>query len=144
MKAVNTQLARIHVLLTKINKLGVKADYVIDATNGREHSCAGLTFDEANEVINVLDAEEKEMYRMKMALRQTQRDREDAMRKKIISCCRKMGWHKSGKADMYRIEAWVLKFGYLHKKMNDYSAQELPQLVTQAENMKNGYLASLK
>lgn len=137
MKAVNTQLARIHALLTKINKLGVKADYVIDATNGREHSCAGLTFDEANAVINVLDAEEKEMYRLK-------RNSEDAMRKKIISCCREMGWHKNGKADMYRIEAWVLKFGYLHKKMNSYTAQELPQLVTQAENMRNGYLNSVK
>lgn len=137
MKAVNTQLARIHVLLTKINKLGVKADYVIDATNGREHSCAGLTFDEANEVINVLDAEEKELYRMK-------RNSEDAMRKKIISCCREMGWHKSGKADMLRIEAWVMKFGYLHKKMNDYTAKELPLLVTQAENMKLSYLNLLK
>ncbi len=117
--------------------MAYKADYVIDLTNGAKAHVSELDFDEANKLINVLDAEEKEMYRMK-------RNSEDAMRKKIISCCREMGWHKSGKADMLRIEAWVLKFGYLHKKLNAYTAQELPQLVTQAENMKNGYLASLK
>ena len=137
MKIVSTQNSRIHVLLSKLNKMAYKADYVIDLTNGVKAHVSELDFDEANKLINVLDAEEKEMYRMK-------RNSEDAMRKKIISCCREMGWHKSGKADMLRIEAWVLKFGYLHKKLNAYTAQELPQLVTQAENMKNGYLASLK
>lgn len=130
---VNSQLSRIHILLNKIGRMGYKADYVINATDGREHSTKLLTFVEANNVISVLEEEEKEYYKKN-------RNSEDVQRKKIISCCREMGWVKSGKADMARIYSWVLKFGYLHKKLNDYTAAELPKLVTQAENMKKDHL----
>jgi hypothetical protein len=133
---VNTQLARIHVLLHKCGLMAYKADMVIEVTNGREHSTKQLTFDEANLMIARLEATIKE--RAKKAQEPAQ-----VMRRKIISCCREMGWVKGGKADMPRIYTWVLKYGYLHKPLNAYTAMELPKLVTQAENMKNDFLKSV-
>jgi len=128
------QLTKLHTLLQLTNKIPYKQDLMDTfCSDGRyPTSSKDLYFDEANNIINYLAAMHQK------------NDPADLMRKKIISCCREMGWHKSGKADMLRIEAWVMKFGYMHKKLNDYTVQELPQLVTQAENMKRSYLASLK
>lgn len=65
-------------------------------------------------------------------------DPADVQRKKIISMARSIGWTKASQrdeskqvADMQRIYGWVLKYGYLHKGMNEYTAKELPKLVTQ-------------
>lgn len=130
------QLARIHAMLAKCGLMAYKADMVIEVTNGREHSTKQLTFEEANLMIARLDATIKERQRK-------QHEPAQLMRRKIISCCREMGWVKGGKADMQRIYTWVLKYGYLHKPLNKYTLQELPKLVTQAENMKNDYLKSI-
>lgn len=125
-----TKLARIHVLLASVGKLGVKADYVIDATNGREHSFKYITNAEADKIIQVLVEEERAMNLKK-------NDKADKMRKKIIGCLREAGYNVGGKADMKAIYAWVLKYGYLHKPLNEYTAGELPVLVTQAQAVKN-------
>lgn len=130
---VTPQLARIHVLLNKIGRMSHKADYVIDVTNGREHSTKELTFDEANKMIAILDAEEKQLFAERA-------NSENTMRRKIISCFREMGYVKGGKADMQRIYAWVLKYGYLHKSLNQYTGTELPKLVTQVEFVKKDHL----
>jgi hypothetical protein len=135
---VNTQLARIHVLLHKSGLMAYKADMVTEVTNGREHSSKLLTHEEANVMIARLEATVKERQ-----AKQKAQEPEQIMRRKIISCCREMGWIKGGKADMPRIYTWVLKYGYLHKSLNKYTAAELPRLVTQAENMKNDYLKSV-
>lgn len=58
------------------------------------------------------------------------------MRRKIIGILKERGAVlDDGKADMPHIYAWVLKYGYLHKPMNAYTANELPRLVTQAEQV---------
>lgn len=61
-------------------------------------------------------------------------------RRKIIALFRKMGYEKDFKADMPRIYSWVIKYGYLHKSMNQYTADELPKLVTQAESAYKSYI----
>ena len=65
----------------------------------------------------------------------------DRMRKRILSMCYSIGWTRYNpekrrqEVDMDRLEAWLLKYGYLHKPLNDYTYMELPALVTQAERL---------
>lgn len=64
----------------------------------------------------------------------------DNMRKKIISRFRTMGYNENGEADMERIYAWVIKYGYLKKQLNNYTTKELPLLVSQVERYYNSTL----
>jgi hypothetical protein len=70
----------------------------------------------------------------------------NTMRKKIIALAHQMGWSKihpgSGNkiADMQRIDEWCNKYGYLHKRLNQYTIEELPKLVTQYQNLYNSFL----
>lgn len=59
----------------------------------------------------------------------------DNMRKKILSMCYEIGWTKAGKIDWDRLNAWINKYGYLHKPLMGYTVEELPRLVSQFETM---------
>jgi ribosomal protein L44E len=64
--------------------------------------------------------------------------RTEKQRKKLIAVARSMGWEVIGpnglrQADMQRIYRWVEQYGYLHKHLNDYTADELPKLLSQFE-----------
>tara|TARA_R110002111_G_scaffold206272_1_gene270645 strand:- start:403 stop:669 length:267 start_codon:yes stop_codon:yes gene_type:complete len=70
--------------------------------------------------------------------------RSDKMRKKVISLFIKQGYTlPNGKADMLAVEAWCEKYGYLKKPFNSYKYEELPKLVTQAENMYYSFLKTV-
>lgn len=63
------------------------------------------------------------------------------MRRKIIGILAGRGCVTSaGRPDMVRIQAWVTKYGYLHKPLNHYTNAELPRLVTQAERVQHSDL----
>lgn len=70
--------------------------------------------------------------------------RADKMRKKIISMAHECGWHTliNGKwiIDMNRLNAWMLKSSYLHKRLDEYNYKELPLLVTQFEQVYKSFL----
>ncbi|MBN9293766.1 MAG: hypothetical protein J0G96_07295 [Flavobacteriia bacterium] len=61
-------------------------------------------------------------------------------RRKIIALLCKIGYVKNDKADMPRIYSWVLSHGYLHKPFNQYSLNEIPRLVTQAEKFYKSHI----
>jgi hypothetical protein len=47
-----------------------------------------------------------------------------------------LGWEDdNGKIDYGHFNAWLEKYGYLHKSLMEYTELELPELVTQLENM---------
>jgi hypothetical protein len=105
-------------------------DLIHDFTKGRTQSLTDLSMGELNELITQLGAQKD--------------DPCDRMRKKIISMLKYQGYQlPSGKADMVRIYAFILKYGYLHKHLNEYSEEDLPKLVYQAETMKKKYIANL-
>lgn len=65
-------------------------------------------------------------------------------RRKIIALLTKLGYvTASNKADMPRIYAWVEKYGYLNKPMNQYNSAELPKLVYQAESFYKSHIERL-
>ncbi len=63
------------------------------------------------------------------------------MRRRILSMCYLIGWtrldEKKGRhvVDFERLNAWLLKTGYEHKPLNDYTYNELQKLVVQFERM---------
>jgi hypothetical protein len=123
---------KLMALLTKSNLQGRRHAIVWDYSNGRTESSRELSDPETNRIIRDLERGFKEL------------DRCDTMRKKIISQAHEMGWELAGhRADMARINAWCLKFGYLHKSLNQYSYAELPALLTQFDSVYKSFLAAI-
>jgi hypothetical protein len=124
------QNKRFHTL---ISVLGIdaetKQELVYNASGGLNTSSKCLTYFEMEKLIDNLQV-----------LFNRRHDEEIAsvmkMRRKIFSIFHDLLWEKpSGSLDYKRINDWFLKSGYLHKSINDYKEQELPQLVSQVEQM---------
>lgn len=131
------QIIRMHTLLSKCKLTAYKIDIMDQfCSDGRYISSSKeLYYEEANNIIIYLNAQ--------LTLTPEFRSM-DLMRKKVIGCCRQMGWEKAGKADMNRINAWVEKYGHAKKDLMKYDAKELSKLVTQAENMRDSYLEGIR
>src|SRR5688500_9418126 len=70
---------------------------------GRTDRTSELTFDEARALISDLEVNRGG---------ESKAEKEDKMRKRIISMAHEMGWElENGRADMKRIQDWTLKFG---------------------------------
>lgn len=128
------QLSIIGALCSKLGIAGdAKMDMVLGFTGGRTDTSTALFSSEAIALIKhlkSLDPEEKKA---------------EKMRRKIISMAHELKWYIPGtnKADMKRLDEWCLKFGYLHKKLNQYQYNELPKLVTQFSNAHHALLNKL-
>lgn len=128
------QIIRMHTLLTALNMDEYKHTLMNSfSSDGRDvTSSKQLYYDEAYDIIKYLS--------------DLQRNTDpdfitcDVQRKKIISCFRQMGYVKGEKADMKRIEAWVLKSGFKHEPLNSYTKAELPTLVSVVEKMLKAHL----
>ncbi len=122
------QNARLHGLINELNiDADTKATLVHSHTDGRTSSSREMMNWECQNLIKFLEKQEK-----------PKNDSADKMRKKIISICYEMGWtFDTGRINMERINNFCIKFGYLHKPLNDYSINELPELVTQFKKVLN-------
>ncbi|RXK57551.1 hypothetical protein ESA94_20345 [Lacibacter luteus] len=134
------QLAAFYALLTEHGLRDDKEDIVRNITNNRTCSASQLTFKEAQDWIKAMNEQKK-----------PKEDPRQRMVKHIIAMATEIGFVKwvqkvgaDGKLKMVRdytdLHAWILKYGYLHKKLNDYTYEELPTLVTA---FKNVYLSKL-
>jgi len=133
------QNKQLHAL---ISKLGIdkdtKAEMVHQYTRGRTCSSAGMTINECDILINFF-SKQVEGY---TPGGHTLDSNANKMRRKILSICHDMLWENpDGSVDWKALEAWLLKYGYLHKYLNDYSEAELPTLVTQFERLKTSFYA---
>ncbi len=121
--------------------MGQKANLVEGLTKGRTDKSSELNNVEANELIRYLRSQLPPMRH------DGQKVKADKMRKKIISYAWQMNWVLDTmpvKVNMDRVNAWAIKYGYLHKALNEYTYQELPKLVSQFENLYNSYLSGLQ
>lgn len=103
-----------------------KAAIVHSFSGGRCKSSRDLTMAEARELLLHLDR----LRSVDPAVKK--------MRGKIMSIAHELHWTKLNKygqrvADGKRIDEWAVKYSYLKKKVNQYSEEELPKLVTQFE-----------
>jgi hypothetical protein len=133
MKEIST--AQVSCIMAMINKLKLKAQkehIIMGATDGRTTSTRELTSDEANALIKYLKSQDPDEIGA------------EKMRRKIISMAHEMGWKlPNSKADMERVDNWCVKYGFLHKKLNQYLYNELPKLVTQFESVYQSFLKTL-
>lgn len=133
-KIDNRQNALLHSLLSSTGLTARKKELVISFTDGRAESSKELSQEEANELIQYL----------KRFTVETEAEKADKMRKKIISMAHQMEWKlPNGKADMSRINNWCVKYSYLHLTLNNYSYSALPKLLTQFESIYYSFLQNL-
>jgi hypothetical protein len=129
------QNKRLYKLLGILNIDDVqKVELVEEVSKGRVSHSAELTVQECNSLLNHLQTI--------INNRNASDSTANKMRKKIMSIAHELGWETpSGSIDYERLKNWMLKYGYLHKELKDYSDGELPRLVTQFDNMlKKNYL----
>lgn len=65
---------------------------------------------------------------------------------KILYYAHEMGWTKTNRdnkvvADGKRVDNWMLSHSYLKKKLNQYTYNELPKLVSQFEQVYKSFLS---
>lgn len=139
---MDTQLNKqIHALLNNTGLAEQKANLVFGFTQGRSDSSKDMTDAEAIDFIN---------YLRRQPNAGGSGNQTNKMRRKIISMAHEMHWYSHGpspltpeggrKIDMLRVNGWCIHYGYLHKKLSDYTYLELPKLVTQFTEMYNDYL----
>jgi len=120
-------------------------DLVKDVTHGRTENSADLTNLEADELISHL---EKLVQKPHGPTRSGVDYKGQQQRRRILSLCYTIGWtiwsDKGQKhlVDWDRLNGWLIKYGYLHKPLNDYSYTELQRLIVQFENMATSILTS--
>lgn len=129
-KITRAQLICINVLMRKLGMETQSKTLVSSFSNGRETSRANLTIGEATDLIKWLKSQDPE------------EKKAETMRRKMISLAHEMNWREPGsfKVNMRSLDEWCVKYGYLHKKLNQYLYSELPKLVSQFEGVHKSFL----
>lgn len=138
MSTINkAQITAIAVMCNKAN-IGKedKTVMVQGFSGGRCTSSKDLTYEEATALLKHL------------ATMQPVDDRLTKMQNKIFHYAHEMRWTKLNRqakvvADVKRIDQWMVKYSYLKKKMNRYTYEELPRLVSQFEQVYKSFLSNL-
>lgn len=130
------QIKCIRGLLAKTGNQGNKETIVEGFTAGRSIHISDLTQEETKGLIDHLQSLDPN----KAAI--------DKMKGKILYFAHEMGMTKKNKqnktvADLKKVDAWMLKYSYLHKKLDLYSYPELPKLVSQFEQVYKHFLKAL-
>lgn len=123
------QNSRLHGLLASLGLTEEKENIISEFTEGRTKSSRDLSEEEADALIEKLEADEGQ--------------RADHMRKTIISRAYEIGWgnnrtREAIKDTVAKINEWCNTHSYLHKPLNSYTLKELPKLVTQFKQIPKG------
>jgi len=119
---------------TLVSQLGIdkeaKGVMIMGFTGGRSDSSKELTYNEAAAFIKHLKGLDPN------------KAGAEKMRNKILYYAHEMGWHIKGttKIDMQRVDNWCLTKGYIKRKLDNYSYEELPKLVSQFEAVYKYFL----
>lgn len=111
-----------------------KKELIRQFTLGRTDRSSELTMEEANELLAMMN---------KNILPSPEQLRADKMARNIIAMARELGWVKrksDGTSDYAVLDNWMLNKSYLQKKLNRYSYEELPKLVSQFKAVYEYYL----
>jgi hypothetical protein len=133
---------RLYGLLRDTGTQKYRHELVYSFSHGRTDNSADLSDLEVSELIRHLETMLRDRPRPQAKETRSGVDfRGQKMRRRILSMCHTIGWNtfdpitQKHQVDWARLNAWMLKYGYLHKPLNRYSYAELGRLVTQFENM---------
>jgi hypothetical protein len=140
----NTQNKRLHALITKLSiDAEAKEELVYNFTGTRETSTSKMEVSECQNLINHLEVATRNLVPA-IPKGNGNPNKADKMRKKILSICYEMNWtNEKGKINWKTLNDYLLKFGYLHKALNDYKEAELPTLVSQFEGLLKQFYKKL-
>jgi hypothetical protein len=131
-------IQKVFGLLKQLGQSGEeeRRNVVYHFTQGRTTSLRALTDLELHELSRSLALQVVQQPRSKEV------QSADTMRKAILRMAHEMEWELPGttRVDMERVNAWCIKYGHLHKKLNAYKYAELPRLVSQFEKVYEDYL----
>jgi hypothetical protein len=133
MKATKSQIKVLHAVLIRRGLMDMKPALVSDQSEGRTEHSSDLKYNEMKDLIDRLN----KGYEIKT---RTDKEASNKMRRRILSLCFNLGWTRYSiirlkqEVDYARLHAWMMKYGYLHKAMNEYTYDELTKLVTQFES----------
>ncbi|MFK5855123.1 MAG: hypothetical protein QM503_03255 [Bacteroidota bacterium] len=132
---------KLYKLLKDTGSFDQRHDIVTSYTDGRTHNSSDMSTSEIITLINNLENHHRDTG---APLNDFQKG--DRMRKRVLSLFHQYGYAKYSPEkkkmiiDFDRLDGWMLKFGYLHKKLNKYKYAELPKLVTQVERLVHKYI----
>jgi len=138
-----TQHKQLFALLNQSGLMEHRKDVVYSFTNGRTESTKELEQKEYKALIDYLKVVKENT---------TEKDdfmKGEHMRKRIFSMCHQYGWtafdatKRKHTVDVDKLNGWMQKYSYLHKSINQYKYNELPQLVTQFETVLKTFLESI-
>ncbi|WP_044203896.1 hypothetical protein [Flammeovirga sp. OC4] len=120
-----------------LNTLGIKEqrkDIVLQYTEGRTDSTKEMTQDEVLLMLQDL------LIQINPPEYEVQKKEVSKMRSKIIAIASKIGMvelkENFKETDWSYFNAWMMQYGYLHKRLPKYKLNELPKLVSQFEQME--------
>lgn len=132
---------RLYGLLRDTGVSKYRHELVSSYSMGRTDNSAELTDLEIGELIRYLSQLPKQSQDPNRSTKTGVNDRGQKMRRRILSICYTIGWTvwderlQKHRVDHPRLNAWLLKYGYLHKPLNRYTYAELGRLVSQFENL---------
>lgn len=128
------QLRCINTIISKRNIAKEDKEVMVQGfTGNRATSSKELTFDEAAALIKHL--RDNDPHKASI----------EKMKGKMMYYAREMGWNKinaKGKqvCDVKAIDNWCLKFGKVKRKLDSYTFDELPTILTQFQFVYKDYL----
>lgn len=145
MEITPAQIRKLHQQLALAGLMDEKEHYVKQATNNRTGSSSEMTKDEARELISFL-VEKNGQTAPPMYSTMAEQDSIRRMRGKILSYCHKMKWYKEGTEDNQKpdldwkaINEFCVERGVGKKRLNQYTAEELPKLIYQFQKLHESY-----
>lgn len=127
------QNKRLFGLLQELGLTDQRAELALQYSNKRTERTSQLYYSECAELIKDLEGSQEQEEDVRFV--DAEGEAAKNMRRKFFAICHELKWKKNGKLDYDRINAWLLKYGYLHQKINDYEYDELPELISQIEKV---------
>ncbi|MBN8668752.1 MAG: hypothetical protein J0M30_14740 [Chitinophagales bacterium] len=140
MKPVDTkQIKAFNSILSKLGLANEKRDIIEQISGGRTRSTKELTWSELQSWLNSAGPATRGLQAAGLPKPDNSR-----LMSKLFAMAHEMQWITysrvvdtggkiRNKKDYSHVHAWVEKYGYLKKPLNEYSYNELPKLVTQFE-----------
>jgi hypothetical protein len=128
-----SRIKAIHTLLHLRGLMDEKQNIIRTFSDNRTDSSRAITDHEADELITYLQKLDKKS------------EEDDKMRKKILSMAHEMSWRiaGTGRIDMARVDLWCITYGKFHRRLDQHSHNQLPELVSQFEFMYKRFLNAL-
>jgi hypothetical protein len=135
---------KLYKLLNDSGSFSDRHEIVLEYTGGRTENSSEMTTEEVLALIRDLEKFQKDRG---APLNDFQKG--DAMRKRVLSLFHQYGFTIYSRekrkmiVDFERLDNWMVKYSYLHKKLNKYKYSELPKLVSQVEQFVIKYIKAV-